>query len=337
MKKTDLINNLISVFWKTQYHPKPSEEFTHPDRPFVSNKLENAYLNTIKGFKGELEFTKDAARFLGTVDGGWFIPFAKSTNPLVNSLYLTISDNQIESLVTIYEALAQSFPDKFLYVASVPELSASTEINKSIYSIYRFNALRNQFDNCSLEELLDHFSLKPEKKRLNVDDFNNLQEKNSDLYEESFHLLNSFQGSDLYKLLADRYLFDVIISGTRFKGRSTDIDAIKVSTNPTVINFLDIKNKTRNYKGKVGHNEDHLPFWIELHNSVKANNPSIGVRTSYVLRDQDENDESKIWKWTPMQLFMQKGDRVLGSPGRNAQDEVYTYMLSVEDHFRLLL
>jgi hypothetical protein len=338
MDKKLIIDNLINIFASTQFKKNPTdscEQDKNKTRNNVMNNTENSLLNTVKGFRGELEYSKNLKSSFSTLNGGWFVAKKyKAPNPLADSIYFTIVNESIEKYYPIYSILQKSFKNMQLFIITVPESVDEFSLNINTYKFYLFNQLSYQFEICSSNELLDNFKFRSNDRKIQLS--KNLKSDNFKLYEECYEILNLSSTELLYPILADRYFFDILLSGQKWKGRSTDIDGINYHIDKNRINFLDIKYKTRN-KGMVGHNASHLPFWLELHDVVKEFNQNIKVGTSYVLRDLDCREDVGKWKWTPMQHFKIFGILVDGGNGRGDDDDIETLMIDVEQHFKCLV
>ena len=338
MNHETVVNNLIDILFSTQFKSNPNgfcAQDKNNTRKNVKTNTENSFYNTIKGFRGELEYAKELKSRFNTFPGGWFVATSYGEqNPLQDgAVYFTVTNNAIDKLLPIYSILSDTFSEIEFYVLHVPNAMREFKFELSSFCFYRFDKDARQFLVCDSSNFFSKFSNKSKAKR--IEKLEVLSSVNSALYQDCVDMLKGFSTEDLYSLLIDRYFYDVLLSGTKWKGNSTDIDGINYYEDKNIINFLDIKYKTRN-NNMVGHNISHLPFWLELHAKVKLKNIDRGLKvaTSYVLRDIDCTDEKGFWKWTSMHRFEQFGVIVKGGNGRG--DDYITKMIDVEKHFKIV-
>lgn len=329
-RKTNLINKLIDVLWAGAHYNKTKPCSARPviGREFINNKYENAFFNRIVGFTGEINYLQRSYRFKNTLAGGWFIPFKWSENPdyTKSTVYITVLPEITGNYQYLYDLLRKAIPEIDLYALTY---SPITDNFQPRFKIYRFEDARftpdtnNSFwkkfkakhkDYC-LETLRETLPRIPDEIRKEAYKRLYVEEVDEEIYES---------------IVLDRIFFDEKLSGTYKKGRPTDIDAIQLNPFKKEILFIDVKEKYAN-GGKVGINDDHLPFFMQMKNCFSTLD-DWKFDSRYLLRlTRSATDHSFCgWYQKSIEDFI-VGDNAGGNDGQNGSSAQRTRNIPVEE------
>ncbi|WP_147375735.1 hypothetical protein [Noviherbaspirillum cavernae] len=315
MDKEELILTLLNVVWSNINPRLVKTNRNTKSKHFLKNDFQNAFVNRIVGFLGELAYVTVTADRPGIFPGGWFVPDEKEDNPLAAKCYYTVADSIGGDLVKVYTVLAKHMPEKQLFVLVAQDGIDVRNLSRDSYAYYLFSRTESVFQQVSHTEFFQCWK-KRGAPRPQLPDIRDQINRETVAYVKRL-LSNSAISAEALRLkLLDRFVFDVEIAGHHLKGRPSDIDFIKLRSDGCIVP-IDVKDKYVSRKGTLGVNLDHLPFFLDL-------DQIFGTESQYVVRVSETGPDRALveWRYIAMREFSlaRTGRGNCGANGKDAED-----------------
>lgn len=188
----------------------------------------------------------------------------------------------------------------------------------------------NRFVSCAVDSLLGNFQIKG--KDYQLDSFSkDMPEVPEEIRSEAYKRLYIEEvEEEIYEsIVFDRLFFDVLLSGTYKKGRPTDIDVIQLNPFKQELLFIDVKEKYA-HKGKVGINQDHLPFFFQMQKCfTEVDGWKFDSR--YLLRLTRSATDSSFCGWYQKSIIdFFEGENAGGNIGQNGASAQETKNIEID-------
>lgn len=317
--KIIIINELLKVVWNNIWVQDPTTELNQCPRLGVNNNFQNAFMNRITGFLGELYFYEMNQQSPSIFRGGWFVPKYKEQNPLENSCYFSISKMQLGQ-EKIYKALGAALPDIDMYLIVPNDLNEILNGSHKSYKYLKYIRRDEEFSEINANDFYLFWGKKasPSKGQLDFDSMNNWT-----VQDEARKLLleTGISVGALESLLHDRFIFDFQISCKHWKGRPTDLDFIELLPDGNV-RLIDTKDKYLSRDDMLGMNSDHLSLFVQI-------DRLLGTDSSYVVRLRKEKESRELQGWfsAPIKAFSEGVHCSYGNKGMNGDAGADTLMI----------
>lgn len=308
------------------------EEIINNIHTLVSNNVigDKQLFNRYKGFKTELEleeYIENKYHQTKLLDGGIIISKNSNISSLINSIYVTITDNKydLENFSKLYSGLCKlKFEKMFLvfYEEAWKKENVMIFENEVIdlpvpqLQIFEFEIKKEKFEktNHSLKSISDLFPNLEKRERNKYP----IGEKTKRWLDDN---LIKFQKEKLTKIYMNRLLLDGYIGFSKSKGKMSDIDLISKKADDK-FRLIEIKEKDLPKRNKKGFGLD-----IPRLEDMKKIESTSRIKYHLIVKHINNQSDRKLINWKQISIAnfdknVKNQKEVLGGTGMRSSNSI---------------